>query len=42
LAEAGFDDWAGRPNNEAADLVDLDAGAPARRVQGKGWVKGDQ
>jgi hypothetical protein len=43
LAGAGFDDWAGRlPKDSASDLVDLDAGAPVRWVQGEGWIEGDQ
>ena len=41
LAEAGFDDWAeGLPEEDAADLVDVQVGTPVRWIPGRGWVKG--
>lgn len=40
LAEAGFDDWASRlPDEDAGDLVDLQAGTPVRWIPGEGWVE---
>jgi Arc/MetJ-type ribon-helix-helix transcriptional regulator len=40
LAEAGFDEWAGSlPAEDAADLVDIEAGKPVRWVPGEGWVE---
>jgi Arc/MetJ-type ribon-helix-helix transcriptional regulator len=43
LAEAGFDEWArGLPDEDAADLVDLQAGTPVRWVPGEGWVEAGQ
>jgi Arc/MetJ-type ribon-helix-helix transcriptional regulator len=40
LAEAGFDHWASAlPAEEAADLVDLEAGVAVRWVAGRGWVE---
>ena len=40
LAEAGFDEWAGAlPDEDAADLVDMNAGTPVRWVPGEGWVE---
>jgi hypothetical protein len=40
LAEAGFDEWArSLPAEDAAELVDLQAGTPVRWVPGEGWVE---
>lgn len=40
LAEAGFDEWAaGLPEEDAAGLVDMQAGTPVRWVPGEGWVE---
>jgi hypothetical protein len=40
LAEAGFDEWADSlPPEDAADLVDIEAGKPVRWVPGEGWVE---
>ncbi len=40
LAEAGFDEWADSlPAEDAADLVDIEAGKPVRWVPGQGWVE---
>jgi hypothetical protein len=40
LAEAGFDDWVGGlPDEDAGDLVDLQAGTPVRWIPGDGWVE---
>jgi hypothetical protein len=41
LAEAGFDDWAGRlPDEKTSDLVDLRTGRAVRWVPGRGWIEG--
>lgn len=40
LAEAGFGEWAsGLPEEDASDLVDMEAGTPVRWVPGEGWVE---
>ena len=40
LAEGGFDEWAGSlPAEDAADLVDVEAGTAVRWVPAKGWVE---
>lgn len=40
LAEAGFDEWAASlPAEDAAGLVDVNAGKPVRWVPGEGWVE---
>src|SRR5438132_10681624 len=41
LAEQGLDEWTrGLPDEDAAALVDSNAGRPIRWVSGKGWVEG--
>jgi Arc/MetJ-type ribon-helix-helix transcriptional regulator len=41
LAELGFEEWSrGLPEEDAAALVDPNAGKPIRWVPGKGWVEG--
>ena len=41
VAETGIAEWASRlPEDEAADLVDLDAGTEIRWTSGKGWFEG--
>jgi Arc/MetJ-type ribon-helix-helix transcriptional regulator len=41
VAEQGFDEWArSLPDEEAGELVDLDAGTRVRWVPGEGWVEG--
>lgn len=41
LTEAGFNDWArSLPEEDAGDLVDVQAGTPVRWTPGRGWVKG--
>ena len=43
LAETGFDEWAAcLPAEDAADLVDVDAGKPVRWVPGEGWVEANE
>ncbi|MBI4511200.1 MAG: hypothetical protein HY698_16325 [Deltaproteobacteria bacterium] len=40
LAEAGFDEWAsGLPTDDAAELVNMEAGTPVRWLPGEGWVE---
>lgn len=40
IAETGFDEWASSlPAEDAADLVDVEAGTPVRWVPGEGWVE---
>jgi hypothetical protein len=40
LAEVGFQDWAATlPEEDTADLVDLQAGKEVRWVPGKGWTE---
>ena len=41
LAEQGLEEWTrGLPEEDAAALVDSDAGRPIRWVSGEGWVEG--
>jgi hypothetical protein len=41
VAETGIAEWASRlPEDEAADLVDLDRGTEIRWTPGKGWTEG--
>ena len=41
IAEQGLEEWAGSlPEEDAAALVDIDAGRPIRWVSGEGWVEG--
>jgi hypothetical protein len=41
LAEQGFKEWTrGLPKEDAAALVDGNAGKPVRWVPGEGWVEG--
>ncbi len=43
FADAGFDAWAGSlPEEDAGNLVDLDAGRPLRWVPGEGWAESDE
>ena len=38
LAELGFDEWAASlPDEQASDLVDLEAGTEVRWTPGQGW-----
>lgn len=38
VAEMGLADWAARlPEDEAADLLDLDSGSGVRWIPGEGW-----
>ncbi|HEY3359493.1 MAG TPA: ribbon-helix-helix domain-containing protein [Polyangia bacterium] len=40
LSEAGFNEWAGSlPAEDAAAIVDLEAGTPVRWVPGEGWIE---
>ena len=40
LAQEGFDEWAASlPAEDAAGLVDVNAGKPVRWVPGEGWVE---
>ena len=41
LAEQGLEEWTrGLPEEDAAALVDSNAGRPIRWVSGEGWVEG--
>jgi hypothetical protein len=41
LAEPGLEEWTrGLPREDAAALVDINAGRPIRWVPGEGWVEG--
>lgn len=41
LSEEGLRDWADRlPDEDAASLVDLQAGKPLRWIAGEGWTEG--
>lgn len=41
LAEQGIEEWAdGLPEEDAAAVVDINAGRPIRWVSGEGWVEG--
>ena len=40
MAEAGFDEWVRRlPEDDASDMVDLNAGTTVRWTPGRGWVE---
>lgn len=40
LAEEGFGEWArSLPSEDAAGLVDVEAGTPVRWTRGRGWAK---
>ncbi len=39
LAEAGFQEWSSLPEEDAAGLVDLQAGKEVRWVPGEGWTE---
>jgi len=39
LADAGFDEWAGRLSSGESDLVDARAGRPIRWDPDRGWVE---
>jgi hypothetical protein len=41
LAEQGLEEWTrGLPEEDAAALLDINAGRPIRWVSGEGWVEG--
>jgi Arc/MetJ-type ribon-helix-helix transcriptional regulator len=43
LAEEGFTAWAdGLPEEDVADLVDLEAGTEVRWIPDQGWVEGEE
>jgi hypothetical protein len=43
LAEQGLEEWTrGLPAEDAAALVDTNAGRPVRWVAGEGWVEGSE
>jgi hypothetical protein len=43
LAEQGLEEWTrGLPEEDAAALVDRNAGRPIRWVAGEGWVEGQE